>query len=175
MSGLCIINFKRHNLTFEAMNELAEKLMYIALQNHIAIFFNSHYRRDLIDNIKMKNYFVMSDSFIYRNCNFLDVVPIVESCIDSGESVLHEEPAFRDEFMKKFHFFDLIIQCIFQYNVDLLEIYISESGCVSKEEDFEVVRTSSKLFLLDLFNSLVDMNNGFNYEFPNAKFVISKD
>ena len=175
MSGVCIINFKKHNLTFDQMNELAEKLMYIALQNHVAIFFHSHYRKDLIDNVKMKNYFVMSDSFFYRNCNFLNVVPIVESCMGNVMYVNHENAVFRAKFIKRYYFFDLIIQCIFQYDVDLLEIYISESGCVNKNEDFEVINTSAQLFLSDLFDSLVDMHNGFNYEFPDAKFVIPKN
>ena len=172
MSGVCIINLKKHNLTFEKINELAEKLMFVALQNHVAVFFHSNYRKDIIESAKMQNYFVMSDSFVYRNCNFLETNSIIEK-LYLNNAFSYEE--FHRAFKERSKFFNEIIDNIFQYDVSLIEIYISGSGCVSSANDFELRKTSTKNFLLDLFSSLQDYENDYNYEFSNVKFELRKD
>lgn len=105
-------------------------------------FSHSHYRKDIIESAQMRNYFVMSDSFVYRNCNFLETNSIVEKLyFDNG---FNEEKFYR-VFKERFKFFDEIIDNIFHDDVSLIEIYISENGCVSSIDDFEIQKQIEKI------------------------------
>lgn len=188
MSGLCIINLKKHNLNEETMNEMANKLIRVSLKNHVAVHFNGRdYGQPLVDEEKMRDFFVLSHTFLYKNCDFLDLEPLMLKLYKAKDfqnfiqkekmKNSFEKEKFQEMFCHKYNFFNEIIESVFLYDVNLIEIFMTENyGWIQHGQDFAEIKTQRRNFLLDLFNSLVDvLGNNFNYEFPNAKFVISKD
>ena len=182
MSGVCIVNLKQHNLDEENLEKLARRLVSIALKNHIGVHFHCRdYGEQIIATEKMTNYFLISSTFLWKNCDFLNLQPFIlklygaknfEDYIanDKAENILSEE-RFRTSFYQEFKYFNEIIDCIFKFDVSLIEIYITPDYSYS----FEALETVQEHFLNDLFESVVDeLNNHFNYEFLNTKFILSK-
>ena len=173
MSGVCIVNLKKHDLEFKEMDELANRLVKIALKDHVAVFFHSNYGADLIKALGLKNYFVMSDSFVYRNCDFLDVVPFIMDFLNGFGPVYLDDVSFREAFKEHFNFFNEMMDCIFKFAVSEIEIYISPNGFADTADDFEPIQSDREHFIEDFYNTLYDeLGNHFNYEFLDAKFEI---
>ena len=167
MSELCIVNLKEHKLDYEKLNAMAKHLVKVALDNNIAVFFHDYdYGGELIADAKMKNFFLMSDSFLYKNCDFLDTT-IFKNVSDIE--------LFRKEFLERFRFFDAILQTVFEYDVELVEIYITEDPIADREEDFEEVHTSQRDFLNDLFFDIINNAQWYAYCFPTTKFIIRRN
>lgn len=172
MSAICIVNLKRHSLNYNEMNLMSKDLIRIALLNDVSVFFHSYdYGEKIIKSAQMQNFFLMSDSFLYKNCEFLNSEWFLNS-----EDDLRDEESTKQAFMQRYHFFEEIIKKIFKYNVKEIEIYISgEIYSVSSNDDFIRVGTSEKDFLNKLFESLEDkLQNDFNYSFKNVVFEITK-
>lgn len=167
MSELCIVNLKEHKLDYEKLNSMANHLMKVALDNNIAVFFHAYdYGNELIQDAKMKNFFLMSDSFLYKNCDFLDTT-IFKNVSDIE--------LFRKEFLERFRFFDAILQTVFEYDVEMVEIYITEDGSVDCEKDFAEVYTTQREFLRDLFCDIINNVRWYAYCFPTTKFIVRRD
>lgn len=188
MSGLCIVNLKEHNLNEEKMNEMANNLIRVSLKNHIAVHFNGRdYGQELVKEEKMHEFFILSHTFLYKNCDLLNLEPLMLKLYKAKDFEdfikkekmrnLPEKEKFQEYFCREYNFFNEIISSVFLYDVSLIEIFMTENyGPIRHSEDFVEIKTQRKAFLSDLFNSLVDvLGNRFNYEFPSAKFLISKD
>ena len=122
MSELCLMNLKKHRLNFEKLDSLANSLVELSLKNKIAVFFHTYdYAAELINSAGMKNFFLLSDSFLYKNCGFLDMMSFAYET---------DMQSYRVRFLKKYHFLQEMIDKIFEYEVDTLEISISEDGAV---------------------------------------------
>lgn len=164
MSAICLVNLKKHNLEFDQLNLLANELIQFALNNKLAVFFNSYdYGSELICDGKMNDFFLMSDSFLYKNCEFLNTCGL-----DFDKS---NETA-KSSFMKKFGFFNIIIHKIFQFNVNCVEIYISEDGSANSVADFETIKTSENNFLAVLYDEIIKRAKEYAYGFPSLKIEI---
>ena len=165
MSELCLMNLKKHRLNFEKLDSLANSLVALSLKNKIAVFFHTYdYAAELINSAGMKNFFLLSDSFLYKNCGFLDITSFVyETDIQS----------YRVRFLEKYHFLQEVIDKVFEYEVDILEIYISEDGSAEVETDFEVIETAQGDFVETLFQKIWKDSSGSGF-FPTTKFIIHK-
>ncbi len=69
-----------------------------------------------------------------------------------------------------------IINCLFEFDISLIEIYITANyGPTYFYEDFLEVKSSRENFLNDLYDTLSDeLCNNFNYEFTSVKIEIAK-
>ncbi len=181
MSGFCLFNLKKHNLNFENLNDLANALVSIALKNQLGIFFNCNdYGKEIIQATGMRDYFHLSNSFLYKNCDFLDIPNLimhicnVNSVEELDISLLPNKVEIQQEFLREYCFFEEILECIFKFDVFEIEIYITdEYGPVLFFEEFNPIIVDEKNFLNQLFDSLNDsLGNGFNYEFSATRFII---
>lgn len=184
MSGLLLVNLRKTNLDFDKLNELAKKLVTLAIEKDFGISFNSSdYGNEIIVGGVMRNYFHISNSFLYRNCDLLNLPNLIlKLCgvdeidkIDFNYYPSREE--FKFAFLNEYSFLNDILETIFYYDVTLVEIVIVDAvtGIIMPYEDFKEFSLRRETFLTDLFDLLNDpLNNNFNYEFPNAKILISR-
>ena len=164
MSAIFIINFKKHDLSFDKMNCLAKKLIEIGLREDIGVFLNSNdYATDLILNANMTDFVMLSDSFLYKNCDFLSTV----------EFDVSNKPKFKKDFVGKFKFIDNILDEIEKSGILQVEIFISCDGSVNKTSDFVNKEINHNEFLDELFDSIIKYSHEFAYGFPTVKFDIS--
>ena len=173
MSEICIINLKKNSMNYQDMNSLATCLVKIALKNGVSVFFNSYdYGTELIKNNEMHNFFLMSDSFLYKNCGFLEN----RWFIKDEKKYIDDSTELIKDFKQSYRFFNEIIDSIFQYNIEIIEVWLSDSlYSVHCKEDFCFKITNREQFLDSLFSSLEDKEkNSYNYTFKSTIFQISK-
>jgi len=173
MSEICIINLKNHTLDFEGLNILANELIKVALDNNVAVFFNSYdYGEELIKNIDMHNFFLMSDSFLYKNCGFLESGWFIKGYRNGFQNT----ESIKSVFISKYSFFNKIIATIFKYKVNEIELLLSNAiYAVHNKEDFNIIKTDKNDFFDKLFDSLEDkLSNNFNYTFRSTIFDITR-
>lgn len=166
MSAICIVNLKESNLIseFDNYNRLARELIQFALNNDIAIFFNSYdYGEEIIRDGGMKNFFLMSDSFLYKNCEFLNTIDLA---YDWGSD------RAKQKFMKKYGFLKEMLKIVFRYDVQLVELFVSDDGSVDCVSDFEELKSSSETFLTDIYDYILAHAWKDAYCFPTVKLVI---
>lgn len=171
MSSFCCINLKENNLKkdFNSYNELAKELMAYALNNDLAIFFNSYdYWQDVIEKGKFNEFFLLSDSFLYKSCELLDNTEFVK-LIEENDDI----NVYKNAFIKKYSLFKDIVDIIFKYSVSVIEIYISEDD-ITEYEDFKNLVSTKETILNDLFESVINSVNEYGNEFPNLKIIIKK-
>ena len=168
MSAIFIVNLKEYNLTFEELNNLAKKLVrYCLNSNNLAVFFNSFdYGESLIKEENMKNFFLLSDSFLYKNCEFLEDVPF----INPMELVKSEKT-----FTEKYKFFNDIFKIVFGFNVSEITIFMSCDGSADNSSDFKELSATPKNFLHLLFDSVINNAEKFAYQIPSLKITIKND
>ncbi len=166
MSAICIVNLKESNLIgeFDNYNRLAKELIQFALDNDIAIFFNSYdYGEEIIRDGGMKNFFLMSDSFLYKNCEFLNTTDLA---YDWGSD------RAKQKFMKKYGFLKEMLKIVFRYDVRLVELFVSDDGSVDRVSDFEELKSNSETFLTDIYDYILAHALEDAYCFPTVKLVI---
>ncbi len=169
MSNFCCINLKESNLIndFENYNKLAREIITYALKNNIAAFFNSYdYWQDLISEMDMKAFFLISDSFLYKSCELLDNTEFIELIKMNADIKIYKKA-----FENKYSFFKDLVEIIFKYNVSLIEIYITEDDAI-ESKDFISIKSTKESILSDLFNCVISSISQFGNEFPNVKFEI---
>lgn len=165
MSQLCLVDISKTEMNFDELNDLAKQLVEIALKDNIAVFFHDcDYGYEIIKEAKMKNYFLMSDSFLYKNCDFLNTYFFkdfkdIEQC--------------RKEFKEKFNFFNDILSCIFNHKVNQLDIYIT-MNCSINISDFDCLQCDKDNFIESLFKTIFDYADAYAYGFPDVKFTVYK-
>ena len=165
MSAICIVNLKEHNLEFDQLNSLANELVSLALKNKVAVFFNVRdYGYDIIQEAEMRNYFLMSDSFLYENCGFLEE-PLFKLERETAQKTY-------EAFFGRYKFFNEMIRLIFRYDVLNIEMYITEDGAVNCIDDFHTIRTNVEDFMQKLFCLVFDPQTNMLTEFGTVKFII---
>lgn len=102
---------------------------------------------------------------------------VLDLCKNDKFGEILKDKIFYNTFIDKYHFLQKLIDCIFEFDINLVEIYISENGCEIKDkEDFKIIHSTKDLLLNDLFDSVYDeLNNHFNYKFENVILLVSKD
>ena len=163
MSAICIINLKESHCSFEELDCLSKDIIAYSSENKLAAFFNcKDYMPNLIEEAGMSNYFLVSDSFLYRNCEFLSLD------YDKCQRINNIE-----RFKRKYYFFEDIIGIIFRYDIPTVEIYVSDDGA-SEIKDFETIHSSVKTIVSDLYNNVFGDDKHVNY-FHAEKYVINKE
>lgn len=164
MSELYLVNLKNHNMNLEELKLLSNNLMRLALDKNFAIFFNSYdYAKDLILENSMKEFFILSDSFLYKNCGFLNT-NFLENLLDYNES--------EKQFVENFDFLNLINETIFKYKINEIEIFITADGAVNCIEDFEEIECKCNEYLKVLFKNIIIKANEYAYGFPTLKVSV---
>ena len=171
MSRFCCINLKESNLIndFDNYNKLAREIITYTLNNNIAAFFNAYdYWQDIINEAKMKTFFLISDSFIYKSCELLDNTEFVDLIRQNKDISIYKKA-----FENKYSFFKDLVEIIFKFNVSLIEIYITEDDAV-EIQDFKSIKSARETIVSDLFNCVIDSVSEFGNEFPDVKLIISR-
>ena len=162
MSEIFIVDLGQHNLSFDELDLLSKKIVALALKNDIGVFFHSFdYGTNIIESGGMKNFFLMSDSFLYKNCGFLD-------------TTMFNVPdfKFKKSFMKKYKFIDKILAEIKRAHIKSVDIYISTDGSVENVSDFVEKNVCKKDFLQKMFFDILEYADIFAYSFPTVKYKI---
>lgn len=184
MSELCVVNLKETEMDFGQLNELANKLVNIALEEKIAVVFNSCGMFEEKKPSGVKNYFTVSETFLSFDSNDFGLLSlfdlqslVLKLCNGDEYEPVEKDGAFKTEFVKRFGFFDKIISCIFDFPVSEIEIYFIENICdIIDFDEIETVNTSAAAFLDDLFGCVEDIiDNKFNYVIPRVKFIIRRE
>ena len=171
MSNFCCINLKQNNLIddFAKYNKFAKEIVQCALDNDLGVFFNLHdYASELITEAGMRDFFIISDSFLYKNCEFLDNTELTRRMSQSNSF------NYKAAFFEKYGFLSEFIKIIFRYNVLIAEIYITEDNCDSVC-DFRILESTPHKFLWDLCNVVIDSVKQYGGEFSTLKIVIKKE
>lgn len=164
MSGICIVNLKKHNMKFDEMNLLSKKLVKIALKNNIGIFFNNFdYDSEFIKQANFKTFFLLSDSFLYRNCDFW---------IFNDFELISDEKKFKKWFYKSYKFFTKIFCELSKFNISTIEVYISNDG-EDNVNNFKEIHTTKQKFLDDFYKDYIEESDIYCYGIPTIKFVIN--
>ncbi len=166
MSGFCCINLKENKIckNFNKFNQLAKDLIKYSIEKDIAVFFNSFdYGNEIIKSADMQNFILVSDSFIYKNCGFLNT-NFLENVLDYNES--------EKQFVENFDFLNLINETIFKYKINEIEIFITADGSVNCIEDFEKIECKCNEYLKVLFKNIIIKANEYAYGFPTLKVSV---
>lgn len=181
MSSLCLVNLKQNNI--KDFNSLLNKLKLIVLKYDLGLLVNAEdFGKEIIESGKMQSYFFISDNFLYPSSELFNLQPLMlRLCgTDKFENVdfdrLPSENEFHKAFLEQYNFFNEIINCLFEFDISLIEIYITANyGPTYFYEDFLEVKSSRENFLNDLYDTLSDeLCNNFNYEFTSVKIEIAK-
>lgn len=165
MSAICLVNLKINSLNFDEFNDLAKKLVrYCLARENLAVFFNSFdYGKTLIVDEHMKNFFLLSDSFLYKNCEFLEEVPFIDPF-----NLVESEKVFTE----KNNFFNDVFNIVFSYNVSEITVFLSIDGSVERSDEFIPLSATPENFLHIFFNSVISNAEKCAYQIPSLKFTI---
>lgn len=164
MSELCLINIKNFDLTFEELIVFAEDVVRFALDNQKGVYFNSlSYDNSLVREAKLKDYFLLTDNFYCDNSEFISTTGLFDVNID----------IFRDNFIKKFAFFECLFKLIFGYNISAIEVFLS-NGIGDCLDEYDEIITTSQNFLFDVFGQILKYKDEMAYEIPNLKITVNK-
>ncbi len=166
MSAICIVNLKKYNLEYDELNDMAKKIVKCCLDHGdlAAFFHSSEYQKKLIEKEDMRLYFLLSDSFLYRNCTFLDdAFYVPETDLAEAERI----------FRKRFDFFPEIFEIIFQYDVSEITVYVDDSE--ADINDFELLSATTEEFLPLFFHYLVEISGYGGYTgVPSLKITVTR-
>lgn len=168
MSAICLVILKKHNLAFDELNDLANKLVRYCLNcGELAVAFNSFdYAEKLIEQENMKDFFFLSDSFLYKNCEFLEEVPFIDTT---------DLEKFEKQFKDRYRFFNDIFKVIFGFNVSEITIFMSTDGASDTAEDFMPLTATPDTFLHLLFDSVINNAEKFAYQIHSLKITIENE
>lgn len=161
MSAICLISFDTKKLSFEQLNKLANQTMMTALLNNYAIFYNDCFAEKFMKREKQKTTILLSDSFLYRNAD--DLLDVTAFAYDSDAD-------YKRKFIKKYSFFTALINVIFSYNIDSINLYITEQG----DDDYIYLETKNDNMVEELFNLFIKNSSKTGYTFPNINICIKK-
>ena len=162
MSEICLINLKEHRLEFEQLRIFANEIVKFALKKEKGVYFNSlPYDNTLVREAKLNDYFLLTDSFYCDNSEFVSTIGLKNQNVE----------VFMQDFMSRFDFFNGLIKIIFNFNIEKIEIFISE-GMGDHLDEYDEVLTTSQNFLADIFNNILKYKDEMAYEIPNLKLVI---
>lgn len=165
MSEICLFNLRKHYLKYNELKDFSKRIVEYALQIDKGIYFNSLSNlSNLICETKMRDYFLVTDSFYSENSEFVSTVDIFNSDLE----------IFEKNFKNKFSFFDKLLKIIFEYEIVKLEIYISE-GVGDYLEDYDEIETTSEKYLSDIFSKILEYKDEMAYTIPNLKLIIKND
>ncbi len=175
MSAICIVDHTSgmSTIDFEKYNMMAKEVIGYCLKNDLAAFFNSYdYGKEVIESVGMDQFFLLSDSFLYKNCEFLDTT----GCgIYGSEKNLHFSiEQFKLDFLARFSFFKDIVDILNGYGIDAIDIYLDESGGAESFTDFDTLPVDYDDFLEKLCEYIISNAATYSYCFPAVKLELRR-
>ena len=165
MSAICLMEFNAKQLSFEKLNKLANEIIANALSNNYAAFFNDCYAENFIKDKERMTYLLLSDSFLYRNADDL---------LDVTAFVYEADEIYKKKFIEKYSFFSKLIDIIFKYEIDVIDLYITEQGD-NKFDEYIFEGVKKEKLLEKLFDAFIKSSSQTGYTFPNIKIHIKKN
>lgn len=167
MSRVCIFNIEDNIKDFKRLNYIAKEIVKISLENDIGVSFNSNYCEDLWREPIIKNYFVVSDSFLYRQSDEL----LSTNYFWEDGSI----NSYKKKFIERFSFFNILLNKLFSLGLENIEILFSDVNLIDELKNFETIQTNKLIFLNDLLNVTLQSIDEFGGQIPNSlRFKIVK-
>lgn len=168
MSSVCIFNIVDKINDYDKLNHIARELVQTALDNELGISFNSNFY-DLTKVSTIKNYFMLSNSFIYRHSDEL----LSPKGLWDGNSV----DLFKKEFINRFRFFQILLDKLCSLGVEKVEIYFVDIDEPPESlRDFEVVQSNGFEFVDNLLKVVLSEMDEFGGTIPTfLKFEVNMD
>lgn len=169
MSSFCCVNLAKNKVSkhFKKYNQIANRVVEYALEHKFAVFFNSYdYGLNIIEEADMKDFFLVSDSFLYKNCELLNTTEFARKMLK--DEMFDTKKAF----FRKYRIFNELVNIIFEYEVSEIEIYFTDDA--ENLSEFDVKQTTKENFLLDLYNAVEAAVPEYAGLFPTVKFCIKK-
>lgn len=164
MSAVCIFDFTKSKLEYSQLNDLLKTLTEAALTKDMAILYRYRgYADDIVQSADLKQYFILSNSFVYPDCGFLE--PEEYTKTTSGKFNF-------SAFSAKFGVLQELLDILFRFHVQVVEIYTTIDGSVNSENDFEEISCTKSSFLDCLFKNVESHAPEYAYGFPTSKFII---
>ena len=167
MSGICAFNLKKHKMQFDELNDLAKEIVRYCLDHDLGATFNLPDGVEyLVEQEHMKNYFWLSDSFLYTQCDFLEIIPDVDR---------EDWDNPKNAFTEKFAFFNDLLKIIFEHNVSEVSVLI-DAWVTEDLEDFEVLSATPDNFSQVLFGAVkASAEDRYHlYVIPSLKITVEK-
>lgn len=163
MSALCFLNFNTKHLNYKQLNNLANDAVKNALLNGYAVFFNDSFAEETRRDEKLNTSVLLSDSFLCRNADDL---------LDVTDFAYEAETNYKMSFIKKYSFLSQLVDIIFQYEIDSIDLYITEQG----DEDFNCIyeRTEKVNIVKKLYDIFTSQSLNTGYTFPSLKVHIER-
>lgn len=164
MSAVCIFDLTKSRLEYSRLNELLKALTDTASAENMAIFYCYRgYADDIVQSAGMKQYFFVSDSFVYPDGDFLEP----EEYTGAGAGKFDFSA-----FSVRFGFLQKLVDVLFRFHVQVAELYTTIDGSVNSEQEFEEVSCTKSSFLKSLFQSVESHADEYAYGFPTIRYVI---
>lgn len=164
MSAICLMNFNARKIPFEQLNNLANEAMETALDNKIAVFFNDDFAEEVFDEFELQTSVLISDSFLYRHAD--DLLDVSEFVDETGND-------YKNKFMNKFRFFSRFVDIVFGYNIDQIDLIITQDGN-ENINDYKSIKTNRNNLIKDLFYNFMEQKKITGYTFPDLKIQITR-
>lgn len=161
MSALVLIKYNVKQFDFKIMNKLANDVVANALLNGFAVSFNDD-SAELILQDEIENSLLISDSFLYRHG---------DEILDLTEIVYEEESVFKERFILKYNFLKQLVDILFRYQVDSVNIYFTEYG-ESNLEEYICIETQAEDMLEKLYETFIQSSKTTGFCFPNISIHI---
>ena len=160
MSALFVINLKEPKIGFKKLNKLANKIIKFSLKNNIGVSFNCYdYYEKIIQEADMQNFFFVSESFLFKNCDILD----------TSKFINQHKP--KKIFFSKFKFLKKLVSLIKKSGLEKIEVFLSGDS-VEEISDFKEIWTKKENLLIDLYDELFIRENEISCVFPSLKINI---
>ena len=170
MSSFCFVYLAKNKVSkhFKTYNQLANRVVKYALEHKFAVFFNSYdYGSNIIEEAGMKDFFLVSDSFLYKNCELLNTTKFARKMLN------YEMFDNKKAFFRKYRIFSELLNIIFDYDVSEIEIYFTDDA--ENLSEFDEIRTTKENFLLDLYNAVEAAIPEYAGLFPTVKVCVKKE
>ena len=103
MSNLVVFSVDEKNLKYEDLIKISKDLINLALEYDKGIIFNFlEYNNKLINDLNIRIYFTVSDTFFHTNSDFFDVCDVDDILENSGKKKMSQKFKIIDEIEKYF-------------------------------------------------------------------------
>ena len=160
MSALLLFKFSTKHIKFDEENKLANEIVNCALKNYFAVSFNNCV--DLISQEDNFNSFFVSDSFLYTHA---------DEILDLTDFVFEDEPVFKKRFIEKYSFLEKLIEILFHYKTEFINIFFSEYGETDLKEYLDIEATAQNV-LEKIYEVFIKNSNDTGFTFPNIMISI---